>query len=126
MKLKKLQPVSTGRGNNTPTMTIGKSGRIGFNKPAIHLLGLAEGIGISFFEDEDDAGVWYVGIDKEGIKVRRSFDKKSLLIQSQAIVTDLCSSMRFADKRGQCIIAGVPTVVDKRCYFGLIPKHQKK
>lgn len=92
-----------------PKININKSGSIRFNLVMIRELGLKPGNQVSFSKDNN--GNWYLFLSKTGFTLRES--KDALTFNSTALAVQIGSF-------GSFLIAGLPTVVGKTKYWGIL------
>lgn len=93
LKLKKYDASTQGGGGHQePRATFGNKGLISINKAAMKLMKLKETDKLSFFEDEDNEGDWFMAKDKDGLKFRIT-EGGSMVANSSQICRDLCASL---------------------------------
>lgn len=93
LKLKKYDATTSGQGGGRdPQVTFGNKGLISINKSAMKMLKLTEKDKLSFFEDEESEGDWFLAKDKDGIKFRVS-STGSFCANSSHVCKDVCASL---------------------------------
>lgn len=124
MKLKKWElpePTRAGAKSLTPAIHVSRKGRIGFNRAAVAHMGLKAKDRLSIFEDEDDKGVCYLGMDKEGT-VLRANAKGEISTQNAAMAKMILDAFAPANATSmRILVAGQPVKVGKQVFYGLIP-----
>lgn len=128
MKLKEFNtenlPVVSRR-DTVPKLGIqAKTGIVIFNPPAIDLLQIKDGDTVVFHQDEEDKVNWYVevvGNSPKGFKLRIKKPTNYLMFNSTSLARRIFESVDFTGKSGSILIAGEPTVYEKkRKLHGLI------
>lgn len=126
MNLKEFTPDNciTGRSSSrVPSIGINtKVGMFRLNLEATELVGLKDGDQVKFHQDEDEPTNWYLEKVKEGGFVLRHKEAvgNGLLFNNMKLAKQIAESVSFTEKSGKCLLAGVPTQVNKRQLFGII------
>lgn len=133
MKLKEFNSENTlstrGGGSKIPGVSINqKSGTFSINLEACTLIDLKENDQVVIHQDEEDQENWYLEKVKEkGFTCRNQKALgKGLVFNNTSLVRSICASVEHEENGGRILIAGKPTMVEKRKLWGLIVTSLKK
>lgn len=81
------------RFTTTPYIKVATSGLFSFNKPAIDLLKLAPGRGVTFHQDPNAKKDWGIEVEPKGLVLRKYKGSDSLCMNSSAVKQALFQSL---------------------------------
>jgi hypothetical protein len=126
MNLKTFTPDTVGssmRKTKSPTIAINmKVGLFRINEPACELIGLKGGDYVVFHQEEGEEGNWYIEkVKGSGFEVReKETVGKGVLFNNTGLAKQIAASVAFEGTSGKVLVAGQPTVYEKRKLFGVL------
>lgn len=129
MKLKEFTPGNcpTSRSySGTPTIGINvKTGLFRVSSVAKDIIGLKDGDQVILHQDDEDPINWYIEKVKDGGFILRQKEStgQALLFNNSTLAKHIAASVEFTGKSGKVIVAGEPTLFQKRKLFGLLTSY---
>jgi len=127
MKLKEFnaENTTTTRGGGVKTPAIGinlKTGLFNINKTACELMEIKLSDSIVILQDEEEKENWYIEkVKAKGFQLKEKANVTSgLLFNNTTMARAIAESIKFTGVSGKALVAGKPTIVDKRKLWGLI------
>lgn len=127
MKLKEFNSENTinvrGGGRLIPAIGINlKVGLFNISKAACELIELKNNDQIVIHQDEEDKENWYIEkVKSKGFVVRnKEAVTAGVLFNNVTLARAIAESVDFKGKSGKALIAGKPTILDKRKLWGII------
>lgn len=124
MKLKQFTPDSFSNTRTiSPAISVStKSGLFAINRAAADLIGLKAGDAVTFHQDEEDTGNWFIEKVREGGFLLRNKDEKvsTLFFNNVSMAKEIFKSVDYQQISGRLLVAGKPTKVAKQTLFGLL------
>lgn len=127
MKLKEFNSENTvnvrGGGKLIPAIGINlKVGLFNISKAACELIDLKNNDQVVIHQDQEDKGNWYIEkVKAKGFIVRnKEAITSGVLFNNTTLARAIGESVDFKGKSGKALIAGQPTMQDKRKLWGLI------
>lgn len=111
-----------------PTIRFNKQGQISFSSAIITAMGLKSGDKIELIQDEEKPKDWYVVKCKNdiGFPLREYKSSNALLTNSSGLVKTFMKSLEpqisNTTKSIGCLVAIIPTIVEKEKLFAIITK----